>query len=72
MALLEMRGVYKTFNAGTPDEVRALRGLRPDDRAGQLRRGDRHQRVGQEHDAQRRGRIVSRSMPARSAWPAAS
>ncbi len=24
MALLEMRGVYKTFNAGTPDEVRAL------------------------------------------------
>ena len=27
MALLEMRGVYKTFNAGTPDEVRALRGF---------------------------------------------
>ena len=27
MASLEMRGVYKTFNAGTPDEVRALRGL---------------------------------------------
>ena len=24
MALLEMRGVYKTFNPGTPDEVRAL------------------------------------------------
>jgi putative tryptophan/tyrosine transport system ATP-binding protein len=27
MALLELRGVYKTFNAGTPDEVRALRGV---------------------------------------------
>jgi putative tryptophan/tyrosine transport system ATP-binding protein len=27
MALLEMRGVFKTFNAGTPDEVRALRGF---------------------------------------------
>lgn len=27
MALLEMCGVYKTFNAGTPDEVRALRGF---------------------------------------------
>ena len=27
MALLEMRGVYKTFNPGTPDEVRALRGV---------------------------------------------
>jgi putative tryptophan/tyrosine transport system ATP-binding protein len=27
MASLEMRRVYKTFNAGTPDEVRALRGL---------------------------------------------
>ena len=27
MALLELRGVYKTFNPGTPDEVRALRGV---------------------------------------------
>lgn len=27
MALLEMRGVYKTFNPGTPDEVRALCGV---------------------------------------------
>ena len=27
MALLELRGVYKTFNLGTPDEVRALRGV---------------------------------------------
>jgi putative ABC transport system ATP-binding protein len=27
MALLEMRGVYKTFHPGTPDEVRALRGF---------------------------------------------
>jgi putative ABC transport system ATP-binding protein len=27
MALLEMRGVFKTFNAGSPDEVRALRGF---------------------------------------------
>jgi putative ABC transport system ATP-binding protein len=27
MAMLELRNVYKTFNAGTPDEVRALRGL---------------------------------------------
>ena len=26
-ALLELQNVYKTFNAGTPDEVRALRGL---------------------------------------------
>ena len=26
MALLEMRGVYKTFNAGTPDEVRQRAG----------------------------------------------
>jgi putative ABC transport system ATP-binding protein len=27
MALLEMRDVFKTFNPGTPDEVRALRGI---------------------------------------------
>ena len=27
MALLELRGVYKTFNPGTPDEVLALRGI---------------------------------------------
>jgi putative ABC transport system ATP-binding protein len=27
MALLELRGVFKTFNAGTPDEVCALRGV---------------------------------------------
>src|SRR5262249_26303056 len=27
MALLELRGVFKTFNPGTPDEVRALRGV---------------------------------------------
>ena len=27
MALLELRGVYKTFNPGTPDEVRAPRGV---------------------------------------------
>jgi putative tryptophan/tyrosine transport system ATP-binding protein len=27
MPLLELRGVYKTFNFGTPDEVRALRGV---------------------------------------------
>ena len=27
MPLLELRGVYKTFNPGTPDEVRALRGV---------------------------------------------
>src|SRR3954449_11703755 len=27
MAMLEVRGVYKTFFPGTPDEVRALRGL---------------------------------------------
>ena len=27
MALLEGRGVFKTFNTGTPDEVRALPGL---------------------------------------------
>src|SRR5262249_31389829 len=27
MALLELRGVYKTFNPGSPDEVRALRGI---------------------------------------------
>jgi putative tryptophan/tyrosine transport system ATP-binding protein len=27
MALLELRGVVKTFNPGTPDEVRALRGV---------------------------------------------
>ena len=25
--MLELRGVYKTFNPGTPDEVRALRGV---------------------------------------------
>ena len=25
--MLEIRGVYKTFNAGTPNEVRALRGV---------------------------------------------
>jgi putative ABC transport system ATP-binding protein len=27
MALLEMKGVFKTFNAGTPDEIRALQGF---------------------------------------------
>jgi hypothetical protein len=27
MALLELRGLYKTFICGTPDEVRALRGV---------------------------------------------
>jgi putative ABC transport system ATP-binding protein len=27
MALLELLGIYKTFNAGTADEVRALRGI---------------------------------------------
>jgi putative tryptophan/tyrosine transport system ATP-binding protein len=27
MAMLELRGVYKTFNRGAPDEVRALRGI---------------------------------------------
>src|SRR5262249_59881195 len=27
MALLELRGMFKTFNPGTPDEVRALRGV---------------------------------------------
>src|SRR5262249_58666627 len=27
MALLELRGVFKTFNPGAPDEVRALRGV---------------------------------------------
>jgi putative tryptophan/tyrosine transport system ATP-binding protein len=27
MALLELRGVWKTFNPGAPDEVRALRGV---------------------------------------------
>ncbi len=27
MALLDLRRVYKTFNPGTPDEVRALRGV---------------------------------------------
>src|SRR3954452_10624502 len=27
MAMLELRGVSKTFNPGTPDEVRALRGV---------------------------------------------
>jgi putative ABC transport system ATP-binding protein len=27
MALLDLRGVFKTFNPGTPDEVRALRGV---------------------------------------------
>ena len=27
MSLLELRGVFKTFNPGTPDEVRALRGV---------------------------------------------
>jgi putative ABC transport system ATP-binding protein len=27
MALLDLRGLFKTFNPGTPDEVRALRGV---------------------------------------------
>ena len=30
VAMLEIRSVFKTFNAGTPNEVRALRGVDPD------------------------------------------
>ena len=54
-----MHGVYKTFNAGTPDEVRALARSRPERRARELRGRDRHQWLGQEHDAQCGRRVVS-------------
>ncbi len=70
MALLEMRGVYQDVQPRHARRGPRAAGRRPDDRAGELRRGDRHQRLGQEHDAELRRRVVSASTPARSAWPA--
>ena len=71
MALLEMRGVYKTFNAGTPDEVRALRGFDLT-----IEPGSFVVVIGTNGSGKSTtlNAVAGRfpSMPARSAWPAAT
>ena len=53
-----MRGSFKTFNAGTPDEVRALRGIDLTIEPGSFVVVIGDQRLGQEHGPERGGRDV--------------
>ena len=57
--MLEIKNVYKTFNAGTVNEKVALKGLDLTLEDGDFVHGHRRQRRRQVHDAERRGRCLA-------------
>ena len=56
--MLEIKNIYKTFNAGTVNEKTALNGLTLHLDDGDFCHGHRRQRRGKIHHAQRRGRCL--------------
>ena len=57
--MLEIKNIYKTFNAGTVNEKYALQRREPDAGRRRFRHRHRRQRRGQIHHAQRRSRCLA-------------